>query len=172
MKYIATINQTDFEVELLEDGEVLVNGRPCQVDLQRVDNGTAFSLILDGKSYAAFVLEENGTMQVFIHGVRYTAEVLDEHEKLLREVSASAAGLDDVYELTAPMPGLVVVVPVEVGQVVAQGDVLVILESMKMQNELRAPQPGVVTEVRAKQGDSLEKRDVIVVLGPLDEGTG
>ncbi len=62
--------------------------------------------------------------------------------------------------------------PVAVGQVVDQGDVLVILESMKMQNELRAPQPGVVTEVRAKQGDSLEKRDVIVVLGPLDEGTG
>ncbi len=47
-------------------------------------------------------------MQVFINGVRYTAEVLDEHEKLLREVTASAAGLDDVYELKAPMPGLVV----------------------------------------------------------------
>ncbi|MBN2045756.1 MAG: biotin/lipoyl-binding protein [Anaerolineales bacterium] len=169
MKYIATINDTDFVVELLKEGQLTINGKPCQVDLKRVDNGSAFSLVLDGVSYAAFVLEENGRMQVFIDGARYIAEVLDEHEKLLREVSASGAGLDDFFQLKAPMPGLVVKLPVAVGDVVSRGDVLVILESMKMQNELRAPQPGVVTEVQAVEGGSVEKRDVIIVLGPLEE---
>lgn len=172
MKYITTVNQTDFEIELLDDGQIKINGRIASVDLLRVDQGSAYSLLLDGESYAAFVIDENGGMQVFINGVRYSAEVLDEHEKLLREVGAGAANLDDFFELKAPMPGLVIKVPVEVGQIVSQGDVLVILESMKMQNELRAPQPGIVTEVLAQEGGSIEKRDVIVVLGPLDEGTG
>jgi biotin carboxyl carrier protein len=172
MKYIATINETDFEIELLDEGRVSVNGQVSQVNLELVDKGSAYSFLLDGESYTAFVLQENGRMQVFIDGVRYTAEVLDEHEKLLREVAANTGGLDDVYELKAPMPGLVIKLPVSVGQVVSQGDVLVILESMKMQNELRAPQPGIVEEVLAQEGGSVEKRDVIVVLGPLDEGTG
>jgi biotin carboxyl carrier protein len=169
MKYIATIDQTEFTLELLPDGQVSIDGRVCQVDLHEVNGGQAFTLLVNGRSYEAFVLEENGRMQVFINGVRYTAEVLDEHAKLLREVSASAAGLEDMFELKAPMPGLVVKVPVSVGDVISQGDVLVILESMKMQNELRAPQPGVVTEVLAEEGGNVEKRDVILVLGPLED---
>jgi len=169
MKYITTINQTDFEIELLEDGKVSINDRVCQVDLRSVNEGSAYSLVVDGKSFAAFVLEENGTMQVIIDGVRYTAEVLDEHEKLLRAVTASVS-VDTGYELKAPMPGLVVKVPVSVGDYVVEGDVLVILESMKMQNELKAPQPGIVTEVNVTEGGNVEKRDVMVTLGPLEEG--
>ncbi|MEJ2758950.1 MAG: acetyl-CoA carboxylase biotin carboxyl carrier protein subunit, partial [Anaerolineales bacterium] len=55
-------------------------------------------------------------------------------------------------------------------QVVAAGDVLLILESMKMQNELKAPQDGVVTEVLVVEGDNVEKRDILVVIGPLEQG--
>jgi biotin carboxyl carrier protein len=47
--------------------------------------------------------------------------------------------------------------------------VLVILESMKMQNELRSPQDGVVTEVNIKEGDSVEQKEVMVKLGPPEE---
>jgi biotin carboxyl carrier protein len=68
------------------------------------------------------------------------------------------------------MPGLVVKVPVLKDQVVAAGDVLLILESMKMQNELKAPQDGVVTEVLVVEGDNVEKRDILVVIGPLEQG--
>jgi biotin carboxyl carrier protein len=168
MKYITTIDETQFELELLPDGQVAVGGRTVQVDLKEIDGGQSFTLLVDGKSYEGFLLEENGVMQVVIEGVRYTAEVLDEHEKLLREVSASAKGLDERYELAAPMPGLVVKVPVEVGDEVQEGDVLVILESMKMQNELKAPQAGRVIEVNVAEGGNVEKRDVMVALGPLE----
>jgi biotin carboxyl carrier protein len=167
MKYITTIDETQFELELLPNGGVSINGRACQVDLQEVDGGQAFTLLVDGKSFEAFLLEENGTMQVFIEGIRYSAEVLDEHEMLLREVSAAGKGLSELYELTAPMPGLVVKVPVSVGDEVKEGDVLVILESMKMQNELKAPQSGMVIEVNVAEGGNVEKRDVMIVLGPL-----
>jgi biotin carboxyl carrier protein len=167
MKTITYIDGQEFDLELLEDGQVRINGQLRQVDLRRVDGGQAFSLLVDGRSYEAFVSEDHGEMQVFIQGVRYTAEVIDEHEKLLREVGAAARLGEGIFELTAPMPGLVVKVPVKVGDQVQPGNVLVILESMKMQNELKAPQAGVVTAVLVAEGGSVEKRDVMVVLGPV-----
>jgi biotin carboxyl carrier protein len=60
------------------------------------------------------------------------------------------------------MPGLVVTVPVSEGQPVEKGDVLVILESMKMQNELRSPRAGKVNRVRVKSGDNVEQRDTLL----------
>ena len=60
------------------------------------------------------------------------------------------------------MPGLIVTVPVSEGQTVDQGDVLLILESMKMQNELKSPRSGKVSRVRVKPGDSMEQRDTLL----------
>jgi biotin carboxyl carrier protein len=63
------------------------------------------------------------------------------------------------------MPGLVVAVPVEEGQLVARGDALVILESMKMQNELKAPRQGTVAQVRVRPGERVELNQVLMTLG-------
>lgn len=172
MKYHTTVNEVEFEVELLEAGQVRVNDRVYQVDFSDVDGGQAFSLLVDGRSFEAFLTTDEDTgLQVVIHGIRYAAEVIDEHEKLLRQVSGDAGAATGVYELAAPMPGLVVKVPVAVGDEVAKGDVLVILESMKMQNELKSPQAGVVTVVNVVDGDNVEKRDVMMILGPHEDAT-
>ncbi len=60
------------------------------------------------------------------------------------------------------MPGLVVAVPVEEGQAVKKGDVLVILESMKMQNELKSPRDGTVSRVRVEAGDNVEQKETLL----------
>jgi len=57
---------------------------------------------------------------------------------------------------------MVVAVPVEEGQEVQKGDVLLILESMKMQNELKAPRNGTVTRMRVKPGESVEQRQILL----------
>src|SRR5262249_21661482 len=64
--------------------------------------------------------------------------------------------------LLCPMPGLVVSVPVAVGQEVKMGEVLAIVEAMKMENVLKAERDGVVAKVNAKQGDSLAVDAVIL----------
>jgi biotin carboxyl carrier protein len=66
------------------------------------------------------------------------------------------------YHLKAPMPGLIVAVPVNEGQKVEKGEVLVVLESMKMQNELRAPRDGSITRIRIKNGDSVEQKQTLL----------
>lgn len=66
--------------------------------------------------------------------------------------------------IKAPMPGLVVDVPVQTGQAVDEGSVLVVLESMKMENELKAPRAGVVSQVRVQSGQSVEEQETLVAI--------
>jgi biotin carboxyl carrier protein len=68
------------------------------------------------------------------------------------------------YTLKAPMPGLVVSVPVLEGQTVQRGDNLIILESMKMQNELKAPREGTIGRIRIKVGDSVDQNQSLLTL--------
>ncbi|WP_338009583.1 MULTISPECIES: biotin/lipoyl-containing protein [Aminobacterium] len=63
------------------------------------------------------------------------------------------------------MPGKILRVSVSVGTAVNAGDVLLILEAMKMENEISAPSAGTVKEVRAREGDSVNSGDALVVLG-------
>ena len=67
--------------------------------------------------------------------------------------------------ILAPMPGKVVKVNVDVGDVIKSGDVVLILEAMKMENEICANSSGTVKEVRVAAGDSVDSKDVLVVIG-------
>jgi biotin carboxyl carrier protein len=60
------------------------------------------------------------------------------------------------------MPGLVVAIPVEEGQPVKKGQVLLILESMKMQNELKSPRDGTIGRVRVKPGETVEQKQTLL----------
>ena len=62
------------------------------------------------------------------------------------------------------MPGLIVAIPIEEGEKVTRGSNLVVLESMKMQNELKAPRDGEVTAIRVQTGDNVDQEQVLVVL--------
>jgi biotin carboxyl carrier protein len=63
------------------------------------------------------------------------------------------------------MPGKIMRIPVSVGQAVKNGDVVVILEAMKMENEIFSAVDGTVTEIRANSGDSVNTGDLILVIG-------
>ena len=161
MNYVATIAGRDISIEILDEHHILLNGVSYSVDFEAVGDQPVYSLLLDGKSYEAYVYPTDEGWQVLLLGSLYLIQVEDEREKRLR---ASLGGrlLDHTeFHLKSPMPGLVVSIPVSEGQVVAKGDVLVILESMKMQNELKAPRAGVVARCRVEVGDSVEQRETL-----------
>lgn len=68
-------------------------------------------------------------------------------------------------KVSAPMPGVIVDVKVTVGSAVKKGDILLILEAMKMENEIMAPADGTVKQVLATKGASVNSGDALVVLG-------
>lgn len=68
----------------------------------------------------------------------------------------AASGSEGAVKVNAPMPGKILSVKASVGQSVAKGDVLMILEAMKMENEIVAPEDGTVASINASEGDSVE----------------
>ena len=164
MKYVATIDEKTFEIEINAEGELVVDGKPAAVDFLVVEAGAVYSLIVDGQSYEAYVDAQDEGWQVLLRGRLFHVDVEDERQRRLRLATGGETLQTGEYQLKAPMPGLVVAVPVEAGQAVAKGDNLVVLESMKMQNELKAPREGTVRSVRVRVGDSVKQNQVMVVL--------
>jgi biotin carboxyl carrier protein len=162
MKYITTIEGIEYAVEVLDARHISVNGRVLQVDFESVSGQPVFSLIVDGKSYESYVYEGEQDWQVYLRGRLYPARVEDEREKRLRAAAGGRVSDSGEFHLKSPMPGLVVAVPVEEGQSIKKGQVLLILESMKMQNELKAPRDGTVHRVRVKVGESVEQKQTLL----------
>ena len=158
MKYITTIDDKEFIIELLDDKRVSVNGEIYPVDFESVSGQPVYSLIVDGKSHEAYAQEVDNEWQVLLRGRLYSVTVEDEREKRLRAAAGGGVAETGEYHLKAPMPGLVVAIPVEEGQEVKKGEVLLVLESMKMQNELKAPRDGIVSRIKVKPGESVEQK--------------
>ena len=158
MKYVTTIDNQEFEIEVVDEHHIRIGERLLQVDFESVSGQPVFSLILDGKSYEAFVYQGDEDWDVLLRGRQYQVKVEDERERRLKAAGGAGAAEGGEFHLKAPMPGLVVAILVEEGQEVKKGQVILILESMKMQNELKAPRDGVISRVRVKAGESVEQK--------------
>ena len=162
MKYITTLDGKEYSIEIIDAHHVAIDGRVQEVDFESISGQPVFSLIVDGKSYESYVYETEEGWQVLTRGRQYNLTVEDEREKRLRAAAGSGVAEAGEYHLKAPMPGLVVSIPVAEGDKVENGQTLVILESMKMQNELKSPKAGVVGRIRVKQGETVEQRQALL----------
>ncbi len=162
MKYIATVDNKEFIVEIVDERHVTVNGKTYQIDFESVSGQPVYSLIADGKSHESYVAHGDDAWQVLLRGRLYPVTVEDEREKRLRSAAGGGVVESGEYHLKAPMPGLVVAVPVEEGQDVQKGQVLLVLESMKMQNELKSPRDGKVSRIKVKAGESVEQKQTLL----------
>lgn len=162
MKYITTIDDKEFEIEVVDEHHIRVGGRMLQVDFEAVSGQPVFSLIADGISVESFVYQGEEDWEVLIRGKQYQVKVEDEREKRLRAAAGGGVAEGGEFHLKAPMPGLVVAIPVTEGQEIKKGQVLLILESMKMQNELKAPRDGIVGRIKVKSGESVEQKQTLL----------
>jgi biotin carboxyl carrier protein len=164
MKYVVEVEGKEFEVEILDEKRVRIGDRILQVNFESVNDQPVYSLIVDGKSYEAFVYPGEEDWQVLLRGRLFPVKVVDERERRLRSAAGGGVAQTGEFQLKAPMPGLIVSILVEEEQQVEKGQVLVILESMKMQNELKAPRAGVVRHIRIKPGETVEQRQILLAL--------
>jgi len=162
MKYITSIDGKEFSIEVIDKHHIRLGEQVLEVDFESIGGQPVYSLIVDGKSYEAYIYSEEDDWQVVLLGRQYPVRVEDEREKRLRSVGGSTVSESAEFHLKAPMPGMVVAIPIAEGERVENGQVLVILESMKMQNELKSPRGGTVHRIRVKPGDGVEQRQTLL----------
>ncbi len=167
MKYFATIDDQTYEIDIDHHGRVTLDGVELAADLRLVEGKQLYSLLLDNASFDVIYdpdAEGRGLYDLLVSGMRYPVKVQDERSRRLALADRSLRAPTGELHIKAPIPGLIVKVPVEPGQELAEGDTLVILEAMKMENELHAPRAGVVHEVRAGPCDQVALGQVLLTL--------
>lgn len=162
MKYITTIDDKQFTIEIIDEKHVSVDGKVYEIDFESVAGQPVYSLIVDGRSHESYIYQGDDNWQVLMRGRLYPATVEDEREKRLRAAAGGGVAETGEFHLRAPMPGLVVSIPVTEGQAVKRGHVILILESMKMQNELKSPRDGTIGRIRVRPGESVEQRQTLL----------
>jgi biotin carboxyl carrier protein len=165
MKYITTVGEQNFTLDVNRDGEVTLNDSTRALDFKAIDEAGLYSIILDNQSFEALVEEHEGEYRILIDGVLYNAGVVDERASRLASAAGAFAPASGEITIKSPMPGLIVAIPLKEGDVVEKGQVVVILESMKMENELKSPKAGTVHAIKVQPRQAVEQGQALVVIG-------
>lgn len=184
MPYISTVNDRSYHIDTGESSQqvgVIIDGMTYKIDWRfiaplaadvkgQTSTGGRYSLILNGKSYEVFARplhkpDENGsqTYELQFAGQRFEVQIEDEREKALAGSVKSAHDTGEA-RVRAPMPGLVIGVPLEASTRVERGQTVVVLEAMKMENDLAAPRAGIIKEIKVSKGQTVNQGDVLVVI--------
>lgn len=164
--FTVRLDGTDYSVEV--DGNTfVVNGRPFVVGFSKNAGVT-----VDGIAYDVTLESDRAIVDGIVHQIGVTG--LESHagnSTAPRPAKAAAArpaaAESGIGAIRAIMPGTIVRVMVAEGNTVVAGDVLLVLEAMKMENELRAPTSGTVRAVHARPGQAVEMNAVLAEIEPL-----
>jgi pyruvate carboxylase subunit B len=166
VRYHVTVGDVTFEVEIDEEG-VRVDGDRMEACGPELVSPNLYSLLVGGASHT--VLAERGGSGVWalqFRGRRYRADVVDDRTKAMRDMSSLGSAVKGLAPVRAPMPGLVVKVEVEEGELVEAGEGLLVVEAMKMENSLTAVVEGRVGTIHVVAGQTVEKDEILMDMMP------
>lgn len=162
MKFEAVVGSAGkrVAVERLDEKRFSIGGKECAVNVEVLEAGV-YSFIVDGHSYEVAVREERKGMVVEI-GAHAIPVRLQDPSEVKSSGGKEAIGGEAV--IVSPMPGRVIGIKVEAGQVVKEGEGIILVEAMKMENELHAPKGGTVKKIVVKVGDAVEAGQELVTI--------
>ena len=183
MAYISNVAEKSYTIDTGENSpqrEIRIDQKRFDIDWQQIamlamspqlqsNIGGRYSLLIAGKSYEVLAHRVNKPdvtgyqYEVMVAGQRYEITVEDERAKAL---AGSIHGAHESGEVMvrAPMPGLVLGLPLNAGSNVERGQTVVILVAMKMEYDLASPIAGKVKEIRVSTGQTVNQGDVMVVV--------
>ena len=171
MKRTLILGKEQYDVEIRhQDGvnTLIWNGESQAIDVLEVEPG-CFSIIIEGHTLdvrldgAKHPDPDIRGFRATLHDGAYEFGLQDPMKALLAAQGGAAVGGGT---LTSPMPGKIVKVLVKEGEAVIEGQTLLIMEAMKMQNELKATSEGIVGKIKALEGATVETGETLLTLGP------
>ena len=166
MKIQATLGDHIVDLELRADGKqpvVRLGDADVKVDAVKL-SPYSWSLILDGQSHHLSIVPSGSGYQVLLREQTYQVELRSEVQQTVVQLGIGIAPASGHGEIRATIPGLVASLPVAPGDSVAQGDTVIVLEAMKMENEIAAPFAGTVGQVYVQPGEAVEKGALLLVI--------
>jgi biotin carboxyl carrier protein len=165
MAYLAELQQQTHRIEIHVAGDsastVEIDGIPRTVDSRRIGPNT-YSLLIDGRSVVADVSADGDDYTVSIAGEIFRLRLVDERR---RQVALGEPEEErGRREIRALMPGKIVDILIQVGDVVVRDQGVLVIEAMKMENEVKSPAAGEVKEVLVQPGQAVEANQVLVVI--------
>ena len=161
--YKAQAGDHNYDIDITNEG-ISIEGEILDWDISKIDENY-FHIIHNNKSYKAEILNidyDTKSVSLKLNGTKIDIEVKDKMDILLEKLGMDQANSQKINDVKAPMPGLILDIPIQEGDEVKEGDVIMILEAMKMENVLKAAGDGKVKEVKVKKGDSVEKNQILI----------
>lgn len=158
----------DFELERSDDEQkifsVTIDGKAHLVELEKLNtHRLSFSILLDGKPHIVEAIPVVSKEMVSSTGNNFL-NAFNSHDSNSLTVSNNVAGGVAEGAVKAPLVGTVVSIKINSGDSVSQGEVLLIIDAMKMENEIRAPKTGIIKEIKAVIGKRVKMGDILVVI--------
>ena len=151
-------------METGREKRVKVGDKEVSIDLSSKPGSSFLHLLINGRSYPCTFREEGNIVVLNVRGEEYRFEVLSERRKRIRDLGISEEREAGRKDIIAPIPGLIVEIEVKEGDKVVEGEGIVIMEAMKMENELKAPGPGIVKEIKVSKGMPVDQGQLLVVV--------
>jgi biotin carboxyl carrier protein len=138
-----------------------LDDRDVSVDAVLI-NADILSLMIDGESFVARRDISGGVQRIFVNGVVQQVGLEDPRSFRNRRDAGSRA--HGPQTITASMPGKIVQLLATVGEAIHQGQGIVVIEAMKMQNEIRSPRDGMILKLPAREGTNVNAGEVLAVI--------
>ncbi len=169
-KYLVRLGDELKEVEV-DDGpdglRVRINDTWHEARLEQIGQSALYTLLIDGHPHELFAVERAEGYDIVIGWDRYSVAV-GAHDRRAPPARSASSTLEEHpaggWIVLSPMTGVVVDVYAKADDKVVEGDVLLVIEAMKMNNELRAQRAGAVREVYVKEGQRVEPGTPLLVL--------
>lgn len=162
MKYYAQVGTNEYVIDIDNNG-ILLDGAPVDIDMRQSGVNELYSMLFAGRSHELLIEANRYNYIITLRGEQFQVLVEDERT---RRLSANRRLVlpDGEMAVNAPIPGLVVKVLVNEGDEIKDGQPLILLEAMKMENELRAKRAGKIKQVLVTPGQRVEQNAVLLVV--------
>ena len=163
-KFVATFGEKKISVHVNSSGKASIDGKDVQFEFQRINHCKSL-LQIGSKIYEVYHTNNvNDTIELSIGGIRFSPILRTAVKEKANEIIQKSEAGGGMLEIKSPMPGLLLKLNKKIGESVVEGDSVVVLEAMKMENDLRAKRGGTVKKILVKEGDSIEKGETILII--------
>jgi biotin carboxyl carrier protein len=161
-EFIVTIKNRQRNINLKQDSKVTVDGKEYHYRLNKLRQDS-YLLNINNKVYKiSFYQVDNETFSLTINTNHLDVIVRSALQEKVSKLIQNRSSVHHHMDIKAPMSGMILRIKNKTGDSVLQGDSLLILEAMKMENDIRAPVSGTIKQILVKEGMPVEKGTLLI----------